>query len=428
MTKEVEDHAQIISPARRALMASMAAAFAGATVAANAQEAPAPAQRGAPGEPTVSTSGNGFKILTPPIYSDAIMRVTNLHEFEDAGKGNISALAYDYIRAGTADDLTLKANRSAYGDYWIRRKIMTDVSNVDCSIELFGRRYPHPVILGPVGLRRLLHPDGDRLTILAAQKAGAILVGPRMDLIQKLQAEGTAPTWWAASLGHKTQAEAQEWVKRNEAAGASALVIAMDYPYTGLRDLPSRNEWESQWSQAPIARFNTGEGEIEFQAAMTYPYFPAMRWEWFDWVRKSTKLPIVAKGITTGEDALKAVKGGADAISVSNHGGRTLDGAQATLHALPDVVNAVGGKVPVIVDGGVRRGGDVIKAAALGARAIMIGRPYLWALAAFGQEGVQRCIEMLAGETRIALGLSGAATFDKVTRSMIRPAWKPYTA
>jgi isopentenyl diphosphate isomerase/L-lactate dehydrogenase-like FMN-dependent dehydrogenase len=249
-----------------------------------------------------------------------------------------------------------------------------------------------------------------------------------MDLIQKLQAEGAAPTWWAASLGHKTRDEAQEWVKRNEAAGASALVIAMDYPYTGLRDLPSRNEWESQWSTSAIPRFNTGEGEIEFQAAMTYPYFPAMRWEWFDWVRKSTKLPIVAKGITTGEDALKAVKGGADAIAVSNHGGRTLDGAQATLHALPEVVNAVGSKVPVIVDGGVRRGGDVIKAAALGARAVMIGRPYLWALAAFGQEGVQRCIEMLAGETRIALGLSGAATFDKVNRSMVRPAWKPYTA
>ena len=426
MANEAEDQAEIISPARRALLAGVAAAL-GAASAAKAQEGPIQGQRPAPGGTTVSLMANGFKILKPPIYSDAIMNVTNLHEFEDVGKRNISAQAYDYIRAGTADDLTMKANREAYGDYWIRRRIMTDVSNVDCSVELFGRRYPHPVILGPVGLRRLLHPDGDRLTILAAQNSGAILVGPRLDLIEKLKAEGPLPVWWGAALGHKTRAEAEEWVKRNEAAGASALTIAMDYPYTGLRDVPSRNEWEAQWSSAPIARFNSGEGEIEFQAAMTYPYFPAMRWEWFDWVRNSTKLPIIAKGVTTGEDALKAVKAGADGISVSNHGGRTLDGAQATLHALPDVVNAVGNKVPVLVDGGIRRGGDVLKAAALGARAIMIGRPYLWALAAFGQDGVQRCVEMLAGETRIALGLSGAGTFDKVDRSMIRSAWKPYT-
>lgn len=404
------------SPRRRALLG-----LAGGGVASMAQAQAVPsaadAQRAANRE--------GFETVTIPVYSQDIMNVVNLHEFEDVGRRKISELAYNYIRAGAADELTLKANRAAFADYWVRRKVMVDVSRVDTAVELFGKTYPHPVLLGPVGLRRLMHPDGDRLTILAAHKSGAILVGPRHGLIADMTKAGTMPVWWASSLGYHTQADAERWAKTNEDLGAAALCVSLDYPYTGARDRPSRDHWEAQWSETP--RYNTGDGgSVQFQPGMIFPYYPRMNWDWLKWVRGASKLPLVIKGITTGEDAKRAVAAGADAISVSNHGGRTLDGAIATLHALPEVVDAVGPKIPVLVDGGVRRGGDVVKAAALGARAIMIGRPYLWGLAAFGQEGVQRVIEVLEGETRIALALSGAGTMRGVDRSFIRPAWKAY--
>jgi isopentenyl diphosphate isomerase/L-lactate dehydrogenase-like FMN-dependent dehydrogenase len=413
-----------VSMARRALIRSAAGLLAG-TAAASSVLAEEPKPPGAAAAaPLVTTSEEGFEIIDIPHYSDELMSVINLHEFEGVAKKRISTQAYDYIRAGAADELTLQANLAAYGDYWIRRRVMVDVSHVDTSLELFGHKLDHPVILGPVGLRRLLNPDGDRLTILAAHKTGAILVGPRLDLIKELAKTDQVPMWWAASLGHATAQDAQAWARESEAQGASALCISLDYPYTGARDQPSRDHWESQWSETP--RYNTGEGEVTFQAGMVWPYFPNLNWEWFKWVRGSTKLPIVAKGITTAEDARMAVKAGVDAIAVSNHGGRTLDGAVPTLHALPEVVDAVSGKVPVIVDGGVRRGGDVIKCMSLGAKAVMIGRPYLWGLAAYGQEGVQRVVELLTGELRTALGLSGAGNLAAIDRSLIRPAWKAY--
>jgi isopentenyl diphosphate isomerase/L-lactate dehydrogenase-like FMN-dependent dehydrogenase len=373
--------------------AAAATGFAGAAFAQARPDRIDPGQPGGPPLPAMSRSG--FPVVAIPTYGQALMDVINTHEFEPIAKKSISTYAYDYIRAGAGDDLTLQANLAAYDD--------------------FGEHWDHPIMLGPVGLRRLLHPDGDRLTILAAHQSKAVLIGPRLDLVPEITKQGTMPKWWGFALGHKTKQEARDWAKKNEDLGASAICIGMDYPYTGLRDIPSRDHWEGQWDNKP--EFDDGDGTVTFQAAMIWPYFPNMNWEWFDWV----------KGITTGEDAKKALAGGVSAIAVSNHGGRTLDGANPTLRALPEVVDAVGGKVPVISDGGIRRGGDIIKAMALGAHAVTIGRPYLWALAGFGQEGVQRCIEMLQGELRIALGLSGTAVPSAIDRTLIREAWKPYT-
>lgn len=413
---------------RRGVFGAVAATIAAGAIASRAaaqeEKGPEPGQPGGPPLPT--TSRSGFPIVALPTYSSGLMDVINLHEFEGVAKRKVSELAYNYIRAGAGDDLTIKANLAAFGDYWVRRKIMLDVSHVDTSIELLGHTQEHPILLGPVGLRRLMHPDGDRLTILAAHQSKAILIGPRTDLIADHTKRNLMPRWWGFALGHKTKEDARTWAKKNEDLGASALCIGLDYPYTGLRDLPSRDHWQTDW-MGNKPDYSRGAGMVTFQAGMIWPYFPNMNWEWFDWVRGATTLPIVAKGITTGEDAKRAVQAGVSAIAVSNHGGRTLDGANATLHALPEVVDAVGGKVPVIVDGGVRRGGDVLKAMALGARAVTIGRPYLWALAGFGQEGVQRSIELLQGELRIALGLSGAETPAKIDRSFVREAWKPYT-
>jgi 4-hydroxymandelate oxidase len=243
-------------------------------------------------------------------------------------------------------------------------------------------------------------------------------------MLTEMGKAGTAPTWWSATLGEGTQQQALDLVKRSEDSGASAICITVDYPYTSARDRPSRDQWDPEWARSRV--YGTPEFRVGFQAGMLDPYTPNLTWQWMKWVRPATKLPIVMKGILTAEDAKLAVENGVSAIIVSNHGARTLDGMGGTLDALPEVVEAVNGRVPVLVDGGIRRGGDVIKALALGAKAILIGRPFLWGLAAFGQDGVQRVVELLQGELRIALGLSGAGTVKNVDRSFIRPAWKAY--
>jgi isopentenyl diphosphate isomerase/L-lactate dehydrogenase-like FMN-dependent dehydrogenase len=378
------------------------------------------------GEPVQTGPGQSGRppVISPPVYRDEIMKVINLHEFEDAAKKALSVAAYDYVAAGAGDEVTLRANREAFSHYWVRRKIMVDVSHIDTSLELLGQKLEHPILLGPGGAKNIMIADGERLTAQAARSSRAVMVGGQNNVLTELGKAGQAPNWWGATLGEATQAQAVEVAKRSEDAGASALCVTVDYPYTSARDRPSRDRWDPEWARTRV--FGTPEFRVGFQAGMLDPYTPNLTWEWMKWVRPATKLPIVIKGILTAEDARLAVENGAQAIIVSNHGARTLDGMGGTLDALPEVVDAVNGRIPVLVDGGIRRGGDVIKALALGAKAILIGRPYLWGLAAFGQQGVQRVIELLHGELRIAMGLVGAPSLKTIDRSFIRPAWKAY--
>lgn len=418
MSMEQAVHESEQGSARRKLLRSaVLLAIAGGVSRRVAAEAAAPSGSSSTREEPQSVS--------LPQYPDDVMRPVNLHEVEDVARTKLSLPAYDYVAAGAADELTMRANRAAFGDYWIRRRVMVDTSNVDTSLDLLGFKLAHPILLAPVAARDLMAHHGDRLTALAAYNSKAVLVGAPRELMLELGKKNQAPHWWAAGLGHATREEAARWSKENEDAGASALCVSFDYPYSGARDRPSRDHWESQWSET--GRYDTPGGEVAFQAGMIAPFTPNLRWQYLAWVRDATKLPIVVKGITTGEDAMRALAAGASAIIVSNHGGRTLDGAFATLSVLPEVADAVGGKVPVLMDGGIRRGGDVVKAVALGAKAILIGRPYLWGLAAFGQVGVQRVVELLQGELRIALGLSGTGNLRAIDRSMVRAAWKAYT-
>jgi isopentenyl diphosphate isomerase/L-lactate dehydrogenase-like FMN-dependent dehydrogenase len=363
-------------------------------------------------------------VVRPPAYRDEIMQVVNLHEFEDVAKRSLAVPAYDYVAAGAGDELTLRANREAYSHYWVRRKVMVDVSKIDTSLELLGHRLEHPILLGPGGGKNILVANGEVLAAQAARQSKALMVGGQVPMLAEMGKNGTSPLWWGATLGEGTQPAAVENAKRFEDAGASAICVTVDYPYTGARDRPSRDQWDPEWARTHV--YGTPEFRVGFQAGMIDPYTPNLTWEWMKWVRPATKLPIVIKGILAAEDARLAVEHGAQAVIVSNHGARTLDGMAGTLDVLPEVVDAVNGKIPVLVDGGIRRGGDIIKALALGAKAILIGRPFLWGLAAFGQEGVQRVVELLHGELRIDLGLSGAGTLKALDRSFIRPAWKPY--
>jgi isopentenyl diphosphate isomerase/L-lactate dehydrogenase-like FMN-dependent dehydrogenase len=362
--------------------------------------------------------------IAPPEYSPDIMAPINLHEFEEVAKKKLNQLAYDYVAGGAAEELTMRANREAYDRFWIRRRIMHDVSAIDTSLTLLGQKLEHPILLAPAGAKPLLHPEGDKVCARAAKHTKSIYVVSSMDTIAEMSAAGEAPTWWSATLGHDAKADAEAYAKGVEDAGGAAICVSVDYPYTASRDRNARNQFDLDWIRT--REFSTGDPPRDaFQVGMLQPYTPSMTWEYLSWLHGATDLPILVKGIVIAEDAALAVDNGADMVIVSNHGGRTLDGMLGTLDALPEVVDAVAGRVPVLVDGGIRRGGDVLKALALGATAILIGRPYLWGLAAFGQEGVQRVVELLHGELRVAMGLAGTASLDEIDRSLVRRAWKP---
>ena len=362
--------------------------------------------------------------IYPPAYSDEIMAPVNLHEIEAVARQKINKLAYDYIAGGAADEQTLRANREAFGRFWIRGRRMKDVSAMDTSLDLLGQELEHPLLLAPAGAKQILHPDGDRVAARAARHTKSIYVVSALDTMNELSQVGEAPTWWAATFGQATQTSAVEFAKRAEDSGASAICVSVDYPYMGIRDRDSRNEFDMESIQTGI--YSTSEPpQNSFQTGMLQPYTPSMTWKYLGWLHSATQLPIVVKGIVTGEDTRLSVEHGAQAVIVSNHGGRSLDGMVGSLEALPEVVDAVNGRVPILMDGGIRRGGDVLKALGLGATAVLIGRPYMWGLAAFGQEGVQRVVELLRGELMVAMGLAGMANLGAIQRNLIRRAWTP---
>jgi isopentenyl diphosphate isomerase/L-lactate dehydrogenase-like FMN-dependent dehydrogenase len=313
----------------------------------------------------------------------------------------------------------MTANRDAFSHLQLRRRIGVDVSRIDTSLELLGKKLDFPILLGPGGAKNLVYPEGERVAAQGAAHSKAIYMAGPSDWIAKMAAQGF--TYWASSLGFSEQGPAQTFAKHAEDAGASAISISVDYPYTAPRDRNIRNNLDYSWAATGIPA-NPNVTSVRKQpavAGMIWPYVPGMTWKVMDWLHGATKLPIVLKGICTAEDAKLAVDRGAQAVIVSNHGGRTLDGMIPTLYALPEVVQAVNGRIPVLMDGGIRRGGDIVKAMSLGAKAILIGRPYYWGLAAFGQTGVQRVIEMLHGELMVAMGQSGVPNLAAFDRSLV---------
>jgi len=358
--------------------------------------------------------------IYPPTYSDDVMAPVNVNEIEQIAKSKCEPMGYDYVAGGSSGELTLHANREAFLHVQLRRRVGVDVSHIDTSLELLGTKLDFPILCGPGGHKNLIYADGERVAALGAGHSKALYVMGPTDWIGKLPG---APAWWAASLGFSEQAAAQAFAKRAEDAGAKALCITVDYPYTPPRDREVHNNFDFEWSSnkdgVPPNPNVTTFRKTPAVAGMVWPFVTGMTWKVLDWLHAATKLPVAIKGIVTAEDAKAAVEHGANCVIVSNHGARTLDGMIPTLYALPEVVDAVNGRVPVLMDGGIRRGSDIVKAMSLGAKAVLIGRPYYWGLAAFGQVGVQRVIEMLHGEMMVAMGQSGIPNLAAFDRSLV---------
>jgi len=343
----------------------------------------------------------------PPQHSPKVMAPVNVHEIAAIAAKNVSKAVYDYASGGAEDDATLLGNLEAYRRTTLRRRVMVDVSNIDTSLEVLGQKLAYPIMIAPASKNRVV-PQGDKVAAIGARNANTVygIVGNAHAFIEDLTKANQAPRWMASTLGDTNKGDAQSWARRNEEAGATWLSVTVDHQFTPNRDNNIRN------------------GFPGYEAGVLRPATPSVTWEYLEWLRSGSKLPLVVKGILNGEDAEAAVKYGAQAIIVSNHGGRAYDGAVPTLMALPECVDAVGGRIPVFIDGGIRRGTDVLKALALGARAVFIGRPHCWALMAFGAVGVQRVAELLQAELTVAMGLVGAPNLAAIKRSMVHLPWE----
>jgi len=355
---------------------------------------------------------------------DDVTGPVNVHEFEEVAKRKLHPLAYDFIAGGVEDEKTLRANREAFEHVFLVPRVMTDVSQVDTSLELFGAKMEAPILIAPTGGKNLVLPDADAIVAQAAVREKTVFISGGG--AEKLIEEGAPIHWWTNTTGHATKAAAQTFARRAVDRGCQLITVTVDNQYQSNRDRNNRNRFDYGYMGGGLPK--PGEPppppRLPATPAMWVPHTPQMTWEYIGWVKAAVKVPVVLKCILAPEDAEKAVEHGADGIIVSNHGGRQLDGVLATLDALPDVVQAVGGKVPVLMDGGIRRGSDIVKAIALGAKAVLVGRAPLWGLAAYGQAGVERVLWMLKAEYKLSLALAGCRTNSELTPRHVRRRYR----
>lgn len=353
----------------------------------------------------------------------------NVADYEALARARMEPDAFDYFAGGAGDELTLEANRDGFRRLSFVPRVLVDVSRVDTSTTLLGLTLPLPVALAPTAYHRLAHAQGEVATARGAGAAGALMVASTMATrtLEDIAAAASAPLWFQLYV-HNDRGTTEQLVRRAEAAGYRALVLTVDTPVLGIRERDARSGFKLPAGMPP-ANFHPGDpalaapappGSASLRTQSLAHLDASLTWDVLEYLRGLTRMPIVLKGIMDPADARRAVETGAAGLVVSNHGGRQLDGTIATIAMLPEVVDAVGGAIPVLMDGGVRRGTDVLKALALGAAAVLIGRPYLWGLAADGEAGVTRVIERLRDELANAMAIAGRPTIASVDRSLVR--------
>jgi 4-hydroxymandelate oxidase len=390
---------------RRQALASLAlAGSATATVTARAQSpgaAPAAAPRVAASAPAVDTHD-----------------LFSIPQYEERARGLVSVPAWEYYDQGCADDLTVRWNREAFQRLRLESRVMVDVETIDTSTTLLGRTLAHPILLAPAASHMLVHPEGEVATVRGASAASAIMVLSTNSnyAVEVVAAAATQPLWFQLYV-NRDRSIAKDLIQRVEAAGCKALCVTVDQPVIYTRDRSSRQAEALRSLPLPHVPNLLPGGATQTSAVRTR----SLTWKDLDWFRSVTKLPVVLKGVMHPDDAERAVQAGADAIIVSNHGGRALDGVAATIDALPRVADRVARRMPVLMDGGIRRGGDVLKALARGANAVLIGRPYLYGLAVNGSEGVQHIVEILRRELETAMALTGRTTIAQIDRTVLWP-------
>jgi 4-hydroxymandelate oxidase len=359
------------------------------------------------------------------------MDPVNVFELEALARERLPQQAWDYYASGAEDEVTLRQNRAAFERLSIAYRVMVDVSRRDTSTTVLGQPVAMPVITAPTAFHCLACPEGELATARAAGAAGTVMILSTLAnrRVEDVVAAASGPVWFQLYV-YRDRKASEGVVRRAEAAGCRALVLTVDAPLLGRRERDIRNRFRLPPGLAVANMLPEGYGELPPAAADSglAAYFttlldPALTWRDVAWLRSITHLPVLVKGIVRPDDALRAAEAGVAGIVVSNHGGRQLDTSPATIDVLPEVADALsahGHRIELLMDGGVRRGTDVLKALALGARAVLVGRPILWGLTVAGEAGVAQVLRMLRDELDLAMALAGAPTVADVTRDLVR--------
>jgi len=366
-------------------------------------------------------------------YSPAGSEITapsetmNVFDLEDIARMNLPPAHFGYIATGVDDDVTLRANREGFLKFKIRSRRLVDTRTIDMRIRIFDTEWPTPIILAPAGSQRAFHEDGELATAKAARARNHLQILSTMTTvpIQEVAAARDAAVWYQLYPTASWQIT-QGLLRQAEAAACPVVVLTLDQATSGSRETLARaRKHDSRvctnchvtTKDVPFPRKPMFEGLDT--VGLTSPLTSHLTWEFVDRLTNATTMKVVLKGIVTAEDARLAVEHGVDGVIVSNHGGRGEESGRSTIESLPEVVDAIGGRIPVLIDSGFRRGTDIFKALALGAKGVCIGRPYLWGLAAFGQPGVERALELLTKELEMAMRMNGAPTIASITRQFV---------
>jgi 4-hydroxymandelate oxidase len=347
----------------------------------------------------------------------------NLHELEPLAREQLTDQAYAYLTGGSGDEHTLRWNTEAWSRIRLAPRFLVDVSVIDTGLSLLGHDLAAPIVLAPTASHQLFHPEGELATVRGAAAAETIAIVSTLATVgvEDVGAAATAP-WWFQVYVQRDRGFTQDLVHRAVDAGASALVLTVDLPVLGARDTDRRNSLglPPGVEYANIRHLDPAPDPLPPERQVYNPHLdPTVTWADLDWLASLVDVPVLAKGVLRPDDARRAVDHGAAALVVSNHGARNLDTVPATADVLPRVVAEIGGELPVLVDGGIRRGTDVAKALMLGATAVLVGRPYVWGLAAYGADGVKLVVDLLRTELEMAMGLLGAPTLADLTADLV---------
>ncbi|MEO7413810.1 MAG: alpha-hydroxy acid oxidase [Opitutaceae bacterium] len=394
---------------RRQALTSFALAAGGAIAATSVRAQPAALSSATPPPSAPDPAPGGASTA-----GAAAAAPISVPQYQERAKGMASTSAWEFYDSGCADDVTVRWNREAFTRVRLESRVMVDVEKIDTRIKLLGHELPHPILLAPAASHMLVHPEGEVATARGASAASAIMVLSTNSnrTVEAVAAAATQPLWMQLYVSRDRDI-AKELIQRVDAAGYKALCVTVDQPVIYTRDRVVRG--------GPALPLPNVRRPVAGATASSGGRTRSLTWKDLEWFRSVTKMPIILKGILHPDDAEQAIKAGADAIIVSNHGGRALDGVAATIDALPRVAQRVAGRIPILMDGGIRRGGDIVKALARGANAILIGRPYLYGLAVNGSEGVRHVVQILRNELESAMALTGKTSIAQIDRSALWP-------
>jgi 4-hydroxymandelate oxidase len=380
--------------------------------------------------PLIAALGPWTAALADENFPASAAEALDVFDFEAVAERLVPPAHWGYLQSGVDGDVTLRANQTAYQRYELKPRRLVDVSHVDLATTVFGVKVDSPIGCWPIGSLRALHPEGDIAVARATRKKNALhIMSTQASFpVEEINEVRGTPVWYQLYTTNQFEVT-KKLVKRAEAAGCPVVAVTVDTPAGRNTETASRlrrydtrtcadcHAVDEHGNPRPLISTKPMFGDIDTQGlGLTQP---SLTWDFVKQLKDVTTMKVLLKGIESGEDAVLAVQNGADGIIVSNHGGRSIESGRATLESLPEVVRGVGGRIPVLVDGGVRRGTDALKALALGASAVGIGRPYAWGLAAFGQDGVERVLDILNLELRLAMVGCGARSVAEISSASL---------